>query len=98
MTFYPTDRIALFIDGSNLYSAAKNLGFDVRTLRRKLLGEGNSFRAVKDSVRQTIAIEYLQQTQLSIEEVSSQLGFADAAGFRRAFRRWTGKYPRYYRH
>ena len=77
---------------------ARNLGFDVRTLRRKLLGEGNSFRSVKDSVRQTIAIEYLQQTQMSIEEVSSQLGFADAAGFRRAFRRWTGKYPRYYRH
>jgi uncharacterized LabA/DUF88 family protein len=37
MTFYPTDRIALFIDGSNLYSAAKNLGFDVDY--RKLLEE-----------------------------------------------------------
>ena len=29
MTFYPNDRIALFIDGANLYSAAKNLGFDI---------------------------------------------------------------------
>ena len=29
MTFYPTDRLALFIDGSNLYSAAKGLGFDI---------------------------------------------------------------------
>ncbi|HEX2800827.1 MAG TPA: NYN domain-containing protein [Phenylobacterium sp.] len=37
MTFYPTDRIALFIDGSNLHSAAKNLGFDVDY--RKLLEE-----------------------------------------------------------
>jgi uncharacterized LabA/DUF88 family protein len=37
MTFYPTDRIALFIDGSNLYSAAKSLGFDVDY--RKLLEE-----------------------------------------------------------
>ena len=37
MTFYPTDRLALFIDGSSLYSAAKNLGFDIDY--RKLLEE-----------------------------------------------------------
>ena len=29
MTFYPTDRLALFIDGANLHAAAKNLGFDI---------------------------------------------------------------------
>ena len=29
MTFYPEDRLALFIDGSNLYSAARALGFDI---------------------------------------------------------------------
>ena len=29
MTFYPDDRLALFIDGSNLYSAARALGFDI---------------------------------------------------------------------
>jgi uncharacterized LabA/DUF88 family protein len=37
MTFYPTDKIALFIDGANLYSAAKSLGFDIDY--RKLLEE-----------------------------------------------------------
>ena len=29
MTFYPTDRLALFIDGANLYSSAKGLSFDI---------------------------------------------------------------------
>src|SRR5689334_16901147 len=29
MTFYPTERLALFIDGANLYSSAKGLGFDI---------------------------------------------------------------------
>lgn len=29
MTFYPTDRLALFIDGPNLHAAAKALGFDI---------------------------------------------------------------------
>ena len=37
MTFYPTDRLALFIDGANLYSAAKALGFDIDY--KKLLDE-----------------------------------------------------------
>jgi len=37
MTFYPTDRLALFIDGANLYSASKGLGFDIDY--RKLLEE-----------------------------------------------------------
>jgi uncharacterized LabA/DUF88 family protein len=40
MTFYPTERLALFIDGANLYSSAKNLGFDIDY--RRLLEE---FRA-----------------------------------------------------
>jgi uncharacterized LabA/DUF88 family protein len=29
MNFYPEERIALFIDGSNLYAAARALGFDI---------------------------------------------------------------------
>jgi uncharacterized LabA/DUF88 family protein len=29
MTFYPQERIGLFIDGSNLYAAARALGFDI---------------------------------------------------------------------
>ncbi|MGE5564678.1 MAG: NYN domain-containing protein [Parcubacteria group bacterium] len=37
MTFYPTDKIALFIDGANLYSASKALGFDIDY--KKLLEE-----------------------------------------------------------
>lgn len=37
MTFYPTDKIALFIDGANLYSAARGLNFDIDY--RKLLDE-----------------------------------------------------------
>jgi uncharacterized LabA/DUF88 family protein len=28
MNFYPNERVALFIDGSNLYAAARALGFD----------------------------------------------------------------------
>ncbi|MFN3857893.1 MAG: NYN domain-containing protein [Caulobacter sp.] len=37
MTFYPNEKIALFIDGANFYSQAKALGFDIDY--RKLLDE-----------------------------------------------------------
>ena len=29
VTFYPNDRLALFIDGANMHAAARSLGFDV---------------------------------------------------------------------
>lgn len=38
--FYPEDKVALFIDGSNLYAAAKSLDFDIDY--RKLLKWGTS--------------------------------------------------------
>jgi uncharacterized LabA/DUF88 family protein len=37
MTFHPTERIALFIDGANLYGAARALGLDIDF--RRLLEE-----------------------------------------------------------
>jgi uncharacterized LabA/DUF88 family protein len=36
MIFYPEERVALFIDGANLYGTAKALGFDIDY--RRLLG------------------------------------------------------------
>ncbi|MBI3451513.1 MAG: NYN domain-containing protein [Rhodospirillales bacterium] len=36
MTFYPQERLALFLDGPNLYNSARALGFDIDY--RRLLG------------------------------------------------------------
>src|SRR5271170_2333832 len=47
MIFYPQERIAIFIDGSNLYSAARGLGFDIDYKRLLDLfgGKGRLIRA-----------------------------------------------------
>jgi len=47
MDFYPHEKIALFIDGANLYSAAKALGFDIdyRRLLDLFRDEGTLIRA-----------------------------------------------------
>ncbi|MFO1057785.1 MAG: NYN domain-containing protein [Dongiaceae bacterium] len=47
MTFYPTERLALFIDGANLYSAARALGFDIdyKRLLQRFADKGRLIRA-----------------------------------------------------
>src|ERR1700680_364198 len=48
MNFYSTERIALFIDGVNLYGTAKALGFDIdyRRLLNLFRGKGLLLRAL----------------------------------------------------
>ena len=47
MNFYSQERIALFIDGSNLYAAARALGFDIdyKRLLQQFAGKGRLVRA-----------------------------------------------------
>jgi uncharacterized LabA/DUF88 family protein len=47
MKFYPTERVALFIDGANLYAAARALGFDIdyKRLLQHFGEEGRLIRA-----------------------------------------------------
>ena len=47
MTFYPDERIALFIDGANLYSTARTLGFDIdyKRLREHFASRARLVRA-----------------------------------------------------
>lgn len=44
-----------------------------------------------------LAKAWILEGDLSTEEVAERLGFADSAGFFRAFRRWTGLTPSAFR-
>src|SRR6185503_5344419 len=48
MHFYPTELVALFIDGANLYATAKSLGFDIDYKRLLVVfgGKGQLVRAL----------------------------------------------------
>ncbi|RFU47062.1 AraC family transcriptional regulator [Paraburkholderia sp. DHOC27] len=70
---------------------ADTLKMTSRTLRRRLEAEGTSFVAIVDDVRCSLATEYLKTTKMSTEDIAMLLGFSDAANFRRALKRWTGK-------
>ncbi len=47
MNFYPQERIGLFIDGANLYNAARSLGFDIdyKRLLELFASQGRLIRA-----------------------------------------------------
>lgn len=77
----------------SLEAIAEKLGMPSRVLRRRLEAEETSYRDLLAEVRTRLAIEYLRKTQMTNEDIASRLGYSDAANFRHAFLRWTGKSP-----
>lgn len=77
---------------------ASEMAMSPSTLQQKLAERNSSFQDLLGQVRQSLALAYMEQAPVSITEMSFLLGFADTSSFTRAFRRWTGKSPRDYRH
>lgn len=76
---------------------ARVLHLSKRTLHRRLLDEGTSYRSLLEEARRSLAREYLRAGGLSIEQIAFALGYTDLANFRRAFHKWEGKTPAAYR-
>ncbi|MAZ87299.1 MAG: hypothetical protein CL693_06610 [Cellvibrionaceae bacterium] len=76
---------------------AEHLGTSERNLRRQLKELDSSYQQILDRVRADIAISYLTDTQLPLEDIAHLLGFSEGSSFYRAFKRWTKKAPSSYR-
>jgi AraC-like DNA-binding protein len=76
---------------------ARELEISARSLRRRLLAEGVSFRELVDDNRMQLAKRMLERPHASIQETAYALGFTSPAAFHRAFKRWTGMTPQQYR-
>lgn len=72
---------------------APGLGLSVRTLQRRLAQRGTHYAALLDDARRQLAEAYLSRWSGSLADIAGRLGFADAANFSRAFRRWKGMTP-----
>jgi AraC-like DNA-binding protein len=73
--------------------AAVALGIGERSLRRRIVAEGHSFKEIEFRALAEVAKQMLLHEERSIEETASELGFPRVGAFRRAFKRWTGKTP-----
>lgn len=92
-------RTKLFRDSGRfpeLSDVAAELDMHPRTLRRRLAEEGTSFRALLNQARATVAVDLLRNVGLTVEEVSTRLGYTEVSTFSHAFKRWYGVAPSAY--
>lgn len=68
-----------------------------RSFRRKLNDVQGSFRDILSQIRQSQALELLQWSSLTVEQIALELGYSDPRVFRRAFKQWTGETPTRFR-
>ncbi len=85
------------MDMPELNDVAELLDIHPQTLRRRLSGEGTTFKEVKSQVRRDTALHFLGKQGLSIEEIAHRAGFSESSAFIRAFKAWTGVTPYTYR-
>lgn len=80
-------------DWPNFEALATRLGLSAGTLRRRLRGEGQSYSAIRDELRQALARQWLGGSELTISQIALRLGYAEPSAFHRAFLKWAGRSP-----
>ena len=81
----------------SIQEVATLLNHSVSTLQRRLKEYSTTFREVKQQHTEHMAKHFLLDTKISIERISSRLGFSDVSAFSKSFRRSTGQTPAAFR-
>ena len=71
---------------------ARSMGMSLSTLQRRLPPD-LKVRKLLEEVRYVNAMGMLADQRLSVDEVAFRLGFDSDRGFRKAFKRWSGRTP-----
>lgn len=76
-----------------LREIAQRLHLSECSLQRRLHGEGTCYADLVNEVRCELALRYIADELLALDEVAYLLGCAEPSPFHRAFKRWTGTTP-----
>jgi len=76
-----------------LQDVGQELGLGARTLQRRLTKTGITFHEIVEETRRELALHYLKQSAVELNEAAFLLGFEDANSFFRAFQAWEGISP-----
>lgn len=82
----------------SIHHVASAMGYNVRSLQRRLEKDHTSFQHVLDSVRTQNALRALQNPQHSISDAAFQTGFAENSSFTRWFMKHFAQSPSDWRH
>jgi len=79
--------------GLSLDAAAATFGMAERTLRRKLVAEGISYRQLLEQVRRDTCHLYFLEGTRNLSEIAAKLGYSELSAFTRAYTSWYGHPP-----
>lgn len=87
---------SLFRENNKITTAeiCKKIYMSESTLYRKLRSEGENIQKIKEKILMGKAIHLLQTTNLSIENISEQIGYASSVRFSQRFKLYFGLTPR----
>ena len=74
-------------------SVAKQIGFDTRTLQRRLADVHVNFEDIVDSVRRSEADVLLSDREIALVQVAAMLGYSEQSSLNRACLRWFSNTP-----
>jgi AraC-like DNA-binding protein len=76
---------------ANRQRVAIALGLSERTLSQGLAEEESSFDHVLDRLRHSLALQYVKERRISLDQIAWLLGYEGSTSFNYAFARWTGR-------
>lgn len=82
---------------SDATTVAETLGMSLRKMQRLLKDEAVSYSDILDEVRQSMARELLQDSEISIARIAEVLDYKSPIAFTNACKRWTGESPTAFR-
>ncbi|WP_280831067.1 AraC family transcriptional regulator [Mycolicibacterium frederiksbergense] len=83
--------------GVGLTDIARHIGIHPKTLQRRLAAENATFADLVDQTRRDAAQRLLLDTDLSLDQLCRQLGYAEQSVLTRSCKRWFGTTPTAYR-
>jgi AraC-like DNA-binding protein len=86
LTLLPTGKV-------QAAEVARQLGMSTRSFTRHLAGEGTTFAEILDRLRNRLALRYISDERISLQQIAWLLGYSELAAFGHAFRRWHGTSP-----
>lgn len=85
------------LQNASCAAAAESMDLSVRTLQRRLVECGTSFRRLLEATRMEEALTLLANPNLTLATVADQLGYSDASALSHAVRTHWGASPRHLR-
>lgn len=89
MEILPSGNLTDDMVSSELYTS-------VRTLQRKLKSKGTTYQTIVNEIRKDLAVKYIKNPNIRLEEIAFLIGYSEYSTFSRAFKRWTGSAPSAY--